>query len=280
MMIKGVCMERLLEKIKEAEDFVKGKMTKTPEIGLILGSGLGILAEEIENPVMINYSDIPHFPVSTVEGHAGRFVVGDLMGKTVIAMQGRFHYYEGYEMQEITFPLRVMKAIGVNHVILTNAAGGVNPSFNPGDLMLITDHINIMGVNPLIGKNESELGPRFPDCSNIYDKAFNDKVKAVAGDKNIPLQEGVYFYFTGPVYETPAEIKLAGILGGDSVGMSTAPEAVVAAHAGMKVTGISCITNMAAGIQKEALNHEEVVETANRVKQTFIELVKSIVEIA
>ncbi len=273
-------MEHLLDKIKEAENFIKTKMTKTPQIGLILGSGLGILADEIENPVMISYSDIPHFPVSTVEGHEGQFVIGELMGKTVIAMQGRFHYYEGYDMQEITFPVRVMKAMGVEHVILTNAAGGVNPNFNPGDLMLITDHINIMGVNPLIGKNESELGPRFPDCSNIYDKDFNEKVKKVAESKNISLREGVYFYFTGPVYETPAEIKLAGILGGDSVGMSTAPEAVVAAHGGMKVTGISCITNMAAGIQKEALNHNEVVETANRVKQTFIELVKNIVEIA
>ncbi len=273
-------MDNLLVKIKDAQSYIESKLNEKPVIGLVLGSGLGILADEIESPVCIKYNDIPHFPVSTVEGHAGQFVVGKLNGKTVIAMQGRFHYYEGYSMKEITFPVRVMKAIGVEHLILTNAAGGVNKSFSAGDLMLITDHINITGASPLMGKNEAELGPRFPDASNIYDKAFNKRIVDAAKDMGINLKEGVYFYNTGPAYETPAEVKLASILGGDAVGMSTAPEALVAAHASLKVTGISCITNMAAGIQTTALNHEEVVETANRVKKTFITLVKKIVEIA
>ena len=273
-------MNNLLIKIKEAQTYIESKLSDKPVIGLVLGSGLGILADEIESPIYIKYNEIPHFPVSTVEGHAGQFVVGKLCGKTVIAMQGRFHYYEGYSMKEITFPVRVMKAIGVEHLILTNAAGGVNKSFKAGDLMLITDHINLTGASPLMGKNEDELGPRFPDASNIYDKVFNQRVLDEAQKLGISLKEGVYFYNTGPAYETPAEVKLAAILGGDAVGMSTAPEALVAAHASLKVTGISCITNMAAGIQATALNHEEVVETANLVKKTFIELVKKIVEIA
>ncbi|MBF4693670.1 purine-nucleoside phosphorylase [Fusibacter ferrireducens] len=273
-------MDSLLIKINEAQHYIESKLSEKPKIGLVLGSGLGILADAIESPVYIQYDEIPHFPISTVQGHAGRFVVGNLCGKTVIAMQGRFHYYEGYSMQAITFPVRVMKAIGVEHLILTNAAGGVNKSFKAGDLMLITDHINLTGASPLIGKNEDELGPRFPDASNIYDKTFNKRVLEEASRLGIDLKEGVYFYNTGPAYETPAEVKLAGILGGDAVGMSTAPEALVAAHASLKVTGISCITNMAAGIQVTALNHKEVVETANLVKKTFIELVKKIVEIA
>lgn len=273
-------MTNLMSKINEAKQFIESKLDVVPQIGLILGSGLGVLADEIENAVKIKYSDIPHFPISTVEGHEGQFVVGSLQGKTVIAMQGRFHYYEGYSMQEITFPVRVLKAIGVEHIILTNAAGGVNESFTGGTLMLITDHINIMGVSPLIGKNEEELGPRFPDASSIYCPEFNTQILSEANQMNIDLKQGVYFYFTGPSYETPAEIRLVKTLGGDAVGMSTAPEALVAAHMGMKVTGISCITNMAAGIQKTALNHQEVVETANRVQSTFIKLVNRIIEIA
>lgn len=273
-------MDNLLQKINEAKAYIESKLAEKPSIGLVLGSGLGVLADEIEAPTIIHYNDIPHFPVSTVEGHAGQFVIGKMCGKTVIAMQGRFHFYEGYSMKEITFPVRVMKAIGVNHIVLTNAAGGVNKEFNAGDLMLITDHINMTGHSPLMGANENELGPRFPDASNIYDAEFNSKVIVEAKNIGIELKEGVYFYNTGPAYETPAEVKLAAILGGDAVGMSTAPEALVAAHGGLKVTGISCITNMAAGIQKTALNHEEVVETANRVKKTFIQLVKKIVEIA
>jgi len=273
-------MTQLSENMKIARDLISDKVKFTPEIGLVLGSGLGILANEIENPVYVNYSDIPNFPVSTVEGHEGRFVFGKLMGKSVVAMQGRFHFYEGYSMKEITFPIYVMKSLGVKHIILTNAAGGVNKTFMPGDLMIINDQINLTGHSPLIGKNDEALGPRFPDCSNIYDKAFNQKIMAVANKENILIREGVYFYNTGPAYETPAEVKLAGLLGGDAVGMSTAPEALIAAYLGVKVTGISCITNMAAGISDQALNHQEVVETANKVKSTFIKLVKKIIEIA
>lgn len=273
-------MINLLEKMNEAKAYIESKIDVKPEMGLILGSGLGILADEIEAPVKIKYSEIPHFPVSTVEGHEGQFVIGQLKGKTVIAMQGRFHFYEGYTMQEITFPVRVLKALGVNHVLLTNAAGGTNESFSGGTLMLITDQINIMGHSPLMGPNESSLGPRFPDVSTIYSPSFNASVLEEAKALDIDLKQGVYFYFTGPAYETPAEVRLAKMLGGDAVGMSTAPEALVAAHMGMKVTGISCITNMAAGIQKTALNHQEVVEVANRVQGTFIKLVNRIVEIA
>lgn len=273
-------MGKLIEKMNEAKAYIESKTDMKPTLGLILGSGLGVIADHIESPIKIKYGEIPHFPVSTVEGHEGQFVIGNLMGKTVIAMQGRFHYYEGYSIQDITFPVRVMKALGVEHIILTNAAGGLNPAFSGGTLMLITDQINIMGISPLIGENEPNLGPRFPDASNIYDKSFNEKVLKEATILDIDLKEGVYFYFTGPSYETPAEVKLARLLGGDALGMSTAPEATVATHMGMKVTGISCITNMAAGIQKTALNHKEVVETANRVQSTFIKLVNKIIEIA
>lgn len=270
-------MERMLEKIQEATSYLKSKMDYTPEVGLVLGSGLGILADEIENPIKIKYEDIPHFPVSTVEGHAGQFVIGDLEGRKVIAMQGRFHFYEGYSMQEITFPIRVMKALGVTNLLLTNAAGGVNTAYIPGDLMIITDHINMTGTNPLIGKNYDELGDRFPDCSEIYNKEINSKIRNIAKEKGIRLQEGIYQMNPGPTYETPAEVRMARVIGSDAVGMSTVPEAVVARHAGIKVTGISCITNMAAGILDQPLHHGEVVETANMVKKTFIELVKSII---
>lgn len=270
----------MIKKVQEATAFIQNQLVEKPEIALVLGSGLGVLAEEIQSPVKIKYSDIPHFPVSTVEGHEGQFVIGTLKGKKVIAMQGRFHYYEGYSMQDVTFPIRVLKALGVEHLILTNAAGGLNESFTGGTLMLITDHINIMGVSPLIGKNEAEFGPRFPDASNVYNPEFNAKILKEAEALSIDLKQGVYFYFTGPAYETPAEVRPAKMLGGDAVGMSTAPEALVAAHMGMKVSGISCITNMAAGIQKTALNHQEVVEVANRVQSTFIKLVNRIVEIA
>lgn len=273
-------MENLLLKMNEAKAYIEKKTAIRPTIGLILGSGLGVVADHIDSAVRIPYGDIPHFPVSTVEGHAGEFVIGKWMGKDVVAMQGRFHFYEGYTIQEVTFPVRVMKALGVTHMIITNAAGGLNPTFSGGALMLITDQINIMGVNPLIGENMNSLGPRFPDVSDIYNHDFNQRVLQEAQKLDIDLKQGVYFYFTGPSYETPAEVRLAAKLGGDAVGMSTAPEALVAAHMGIKVTGISCITNMGAGIQKTALHHAEVVETAKRVQGTFIQLVQRIVEIA
>ncbi len=272
-------MNDMLKKIEEAKEYLKTRLNSKPEIGLILGSGLGVMANEIENPTIIKYDDVPYFLKSTVEGHAGQFVVGQLNGKEVIAMQGRFHFYEGYSMKEITFPVRLMKAIGVEKLILTNAAGGVNTNYKPGDLMVISDHINFSGDNPLMGANYNELGARFPDASNIYKKEIRLKIKEVAKSLSIGIQEGVYMFNTGPVYETPAEIRMARVLGADAVGMSTAPEAIVAAHAGMEVAGISCITNMAAGILDQPLNHEEVIETADKVRNEFVKLVNGIIEV-
>lgn len=270
-------MMDLYSKIKEAAEYILKKAKTKPEIGLVLGSGLGAIGDQIENAEFYNYNEIPHFPVSTVEGHAGRLVIGTLEGKPVVAMQGRFHYYEGYGMQEVTFPIRVMKLLGVSKLIVTNAAGAVNESFNPGELMLISDHLNLLGNNPLIGKNLEEFGPRFKDMSDAYDKELRKKVKEIAKSLNIELREGVYAAMTGPTYETPAEIRMVRILGADAVGMSTVPEVIIAVHSGIKVIGISCMTNMAAGILEQPLNHEEVVETSERVRETFIKLMRSVV---
>ena len=267
-----------LQKIKETVNFINAKIVSKPLIGLILGSGLGGLADKIENEIKISYSDIPNFPVSTVEGHAGQLVIGDLAGKKVMAMQGRFHFYEGYPLDQVTFPVRVMIGLGVDRLIVTNAAGACNKSFVPGDLMIINDHINFTGQNPLHGKNLDELGPRFLDMSYAYNKDLINIAK-VAGEKlNIDLKEGVYMWFTGPTYETPAEVKLAITLGADAVGMSTVPEVIVANHENAKVLGISCITNMAAGILDQPLNHEEVVETSLLVKDKFESLILEVLK--
>ncbi|MDP4162239.1 MAG: purine-nucleoside phosphorylase [Bacillota bacterium] len=264
------------DKVQEAAAFLKGKYQNTPQLGLILGSGLGVLADEIENPVKIPYNEIPGFPISTVEGHAGQLVFGLLNGVEVVAMQGRFHYYEGYTFEKVTFPVRVMKEIGVETLIVTNAAGGVNESFEAGDLMIISDHINNMGSNPLIGPNDSRFGVRFPDMSEAYSKELRSMAKEIAGRLNINVKEGVYVGNTGPVYETPAEVRMARIMGGDAVGMSTVPEVIVARHAGMKVLGISCISNMASGILDQPLTHNEVIETTERVKSDFLLYVKEL----
>ena len=270
-------MKNIYDRIEETASYIKTKTDAIPTIGLILGSGLGVLADEIENPVKIKYNEIPNFPVSTVEGHEGQLVIGNLQGKTVVAMQGRFHYYEGYSMEMITFPVRVMKALGVETIFVTNAAGGANKDFKPGDLMIITDHINLSGNNPLIGPNDNRIGTRFPDMSEAYTKEYVELAKKCADKLNIKVQEGVYAFFSGPTYETPAEVRMARILGADAVGMSTAPEVIVASHSKLKVVGISCITNMAAGILDQPLNHEEVIETTQKVKEEFLALVKTIV---
>ncbi len=264
--------------IAEVQHYIQGKTDKKPEIGLILGSGLGVLADEIENSIVIPYAEIPHFPVSTVEGHKGQLVIGTLEGKNVVAMQGRFHYYEGHGLDAVTFPVRVMKAIGVEKIIVTNAAGGVNEKYSPGDLMLIADHINLTGTNPLIGSNDKELGPRFPDMSTAYCPNLRASAHEAARENGITVQEGVYVGMLGPSYETPAEIRMLRTLGGDAVGMSTVPEVIVASHAGIRVLGISCISNMAAGILPQPLSHEEVMETAEKVKHTFLTLVKTIIK--
>jgi purine-nucleoside phosphorylase len=265
-------------KIQNAAEFLKNKYTGQPKIGLILGSGLGVLADEIEEPVKIPYNEIPDFPVSTVEGHAGQLVFGRLNGIEVVAMQGRFHYYEGYSFDKVTFPVRVMNEMGVEKLIVTNAAGGVNESYSPGDLMLISDHINNMGSNPLIGPNDSRMGPRFPDMSEAYSKELRKLARGLAEKLNLKIQEGVYVGNTGPTYETPAEVRMLRTMGGDAVGMSTVPEVIVAQHSGMKVLGISCISNMAAGILDQPLNHEEVIETTEKVKADFLRYVKAIVK--
>ncbi|MGG5342945.1 purine-nucleoside phosphorylase [Enterococcus sp. AZ192] len=267
-------MTKLSEMLTETTVFLKEKGIGQVDFGLILGSGLGELADEIENAIAIPFSEVPHFAVSAVVGHAGKLVYGTLSGKKVLALQGRFHYYEGHSMQTVTYPVRMMAAIGAHSIIVTNAAGGVNESFTPGNLMLITDHINFTGDNPLIGENDDDMGPRFPDMSHAYTPSYAETVRKVAKEQNVPLQEGVYMGFSGPTYETPAEIRMARTMGADAVGMSTVSEVIVAAHSGLNVLGISCITNLAAGMQS-TLNHAEVVETTERVKGQFKELVKA-----
>ncbi|NME54010.1 purine-nucleoside phosphorylase [Enterococcus hirae] len=268
-------MTQLSEMLQETTQFILEKGVKEIDFGLILGSGLGELAEEIEEAIVIPYDQIPFFPTSTVVGHAGQLVYGTLSGKKVLAMQGRFHFYEGHSMQTVTYPVRVMAALKAHSVIVTNASGGVNESFVPGDLMLITDHINFTGQNPLIGPNEDGIGPRFPDMSEAYTLTYREVAKEAASQLDLTLKEGVYMGYSGPTYETPAEIRMSRTMGADAVGMSTVPEVIVAAHSGLKVLGISCITNLAAGMQAN-LNHEEVVETTQRVKQSFKALIKEV----
>ena len=256
---------------------VREKTNFKPEVALILGSGLGEFANEIEIVDTISYTDIEGFPVSTVKGHAGRFVFGYVEKTPVVIMQGRVHYYEGYSMADVVLPTRLMGMMGAKKILLTNAAGGCNPDFKAGDLMMITDHITTAVPSPLIGPNIEELGTRFPDMSEVYSKRLREVIRNCASDCGVELQEGVYVQFTGPNYETPAEIKVAQIWGADAVGMSTACEAMAARHMGMEVCGISCITNMAAGISKVKLDHKEVQETADRVAVTFKQLVAKIV---
>lgn len=260
-----------------AAAYITEKSKMTPKVGLILGSGLGVLADYMENAVTLKYEDIPYFPTSTVEGHAGELLVGELKGVPVILMKGRFHMYEGYAPEITAFPVRVMKQLGVERVLVTNAAGGVNLEYEPGDLMLISDHLNLTGKSPLVGANESEIGPRFPDMSEAYSKALRQMAHEVAASQGITLREGVYAGMLGPAYETPAEIRMLRTLGADAVGMSTVAEVIVASHAGMEVLGMSCISNMAAGILDQPLSHSEVMETTDRVRETFLNLVLAIV---
>lgn len=258
---------------KELTDF-------KPEIGLILGSGLGFFADEqIEVVGRLPYGEVEGFPLSTVPGHAGRFVYGTLEGRRVICMQGRFHFYEGYSMAELTSPIRLMHAMGVHTLFLTNAAGGINLNYTPGDFMLLSDHINFLGTNPLIGWQGDE-GVRFPDMTEVYDSALRTKIRNWAKANRVDLKEGVYLATTGPSFETPAEIRAFAALGADAVGMSTVPEAIVARKFGLRVIGISCITNAAAGISKTELSHEEVSETADRVRPQFADLLAAGVRLA
>lgn len=263
--------------LQKCVDFIREKIGDfAPEIGIVLGSGLGELADEYCK-IAIPYSEIPGFETSTVSGHKSRLVFAEINGKNIVMMQGRFHYYEGHPIQKVVFPIKVMKKLGVKTVMLTNAAGGVNKAFNPSDLMIITDHINHMNVNPLIGPNDDSMGERFPDMSEVYSPALVELTKKIASKLGIDVQEGVYMALTGPSYETPAEVRMARIVGADAVGMSTVPEAIVAKWAGMNVIGISCICNSAAGVSTVALSHSDVIHAANVAKERFKVLVKEVI---
>lgn len=264
--------------MKETVKYIQEKIGDfKPEIGIVLGSGLGELADEYCD-IKINYKDIPNFPESTVKGHQGNLVFADINGKKVVMMQGRFHFYEGHKMETVTYPIKVMKKLGVNNIILTNAAGGINPFLKPSSLMIIKDHINFMGTNPLIGLNDDSLGERFPDMSEVYSKELR-KIAYTSSEKlGIPVERGVYIALTGPSYETPAEVNMLRLLGADAVGMSTVPEAIVANWMGVKVLGISCICNSAAGLGTIGLSHKEVLQAAEKAKVDFKRLVLEIVK--
>ena len=267
------------EDYEKSANYIKEKMKgRNPKIAIVLGSGLGVISEEIENKVVIEYKDIPNFPVSTVVGHAGELIIGSIAGKEVIAMNGRFHYYEGYDLKEATFPIRVFKLLGIETLILTNAAGGINTSYNAGEFMVINDHFSFFAESVLRGTNLDEFGDRFIDMSETYDKELSKTMKNIIQEVAGVAHEGVYAYMKGPTFETPAEIKALRILGADSVGMSTVPEAIIAHHAGIKTVAVSCITNMAAGVLPEKLSHDDVKNTAEKVKHTFKQIVKEFIE--
>ena len=268
----------MLEKIKATANFIKEKIKVTPEYGIILGTGLGGLVNEIEILDSIPYSEIPNFPVSTVEGHSGRLIYGKLGEKEVLAMQGRFHYYEGYSMKEVTFPVRVFKFLGISHLFVSNASGGLNPNCKVGDIMIISDHINFFPEHPLRGKNDNNLGPRFPDMSKTYDKRLRHKAKLISLEYNIDVKEGVYVGVSGPTFETPAEYKMFRILGGDMVGMSTVPEVIVARHMDLKVFGISIITDSGVPGEIVEISHEEVQQVAMKAEPKMTRIMKELIQ--
>lgn len=263
---------------KESADYILSKINYKPELAIVLGSCLGPLADEIKDKMVVDYEDIPNFLRSTVDSHAGKLILGELNGRKVVCMSGRFHYYEGYDFEDLVAPIRVFKLLGASTVILTNAAGGVNPDYKPGDIMIIKDHIKQAGASPLRGRNIEEFGPRFFDMSNAYSKEYRKLVKDVGSKLGIHLKEGVYYYTTGPQFETPAEIKAIRLLGGDAVGMSTVTETITAAHMGMKVIGLSLITNMGAGVQDRELTIDEVDVTAEKSAEKFKELLRELVK--
>jgi purine-nucleoside phosphorylase len=256
-----------VSKIRETVEFIRARCSQQPALGLIFGSGLGACADLLTDRAVISFSDLPNFPLPKVVGHPGHLIIGIAEGIPAIALQGRVHIYEGFSIADVVFPIRVLGCLGIRQLIVTNAAGGVNKTFNPGDLMLITDHINFTGTNPLIGANIDEFGPRFPDMSEAYDSGMRQIALDTAKLKNISLREGVYIAFSGPNYETPAEIRMCRAMGADAVGMSTVPEVIVARHMGIRVLGISCITNMAAGIPPQPLTHRDVLDTAEKAQE-------------
>ncbi len=271
-------MIQIYEQIQEAKNFIEEKCTASFDAGIILGTGLGRLVNEIDIDAEIPYENIPHFPVATVESHAGKLILGSLSGKTVLAMQGRFHYYEGYSMQQIVFPVRVMKFLGIQNLIVSNAAGGINPLYDPGTIMTITDHINLLNDNPLIGPNDNRIGPRYPDMSEPYSQEFLDIVTRIAIDKKIPLQKGVYAAMPGSCLETKAEYRMLKILGADAIGMSTIPEVIAAVHASMKVLGLSVITDACLPDALEPVDINKIIATANNAEPKLIKLIKEVLK--
>jgi purine-nucleoside phosphorylase len=269
---------RAFDALRETTSFIRGKLGgRRPEVGLILGSGLGSFADTLSDPVAIDYAAIPHFAPSTVVGHKGRLVAGQMRGVTCVAMQGRVHAYEGHPAAFVAYPAQALVALGARTLIITNAAGGLRADWEPGTLMLITDHLNLTGDNPLRGANDDRLGPRFPDMTAAYDPALRDLAKRTGARIDVPLQEGIYAGLGGPSYETPAEVRMLRVLGADAVGMSTVPEVIVARHMGARILGISCITNKAAGITGQPLSHDEVTETAAMVRERFQRLIAEII---
>jgi purine-nucleoside phosphorylase len=269
--------ETLYERAEHAARFIRARAGREPRTALVLGSGLGAFADDVGGAVSVPYDEIPGFGRPTVEGHAGRLVLGEVGGAEVAVMQGRFHFYEGRPLEEVTFPVRVLALLGVKTLVLTNAAGGLNNSFTQGALIVISDHLNLMGTNPLLGPNDERFGPRFPDMTEVYDRDLQELAGLEARAMGLELRRGVYAALTGPSYETPAEIRMLRLLGADAVGMSTVPEAIVARQMGVRVLGLSCITNMAAGVLDKPINHEEVIETGARVRETFAELLRRVI---
>lgn len=267
----------MLERIKETAEFIKGKVSQIPDTAIILGTGLGALVDHIDDKKYIPYTEIPNFPVSTVEGHSGNLIFGKLGSKLVMAMQGRFHFYEGYDMKQVTFPVRVMKALGIKTLFVSNAAGGMNPTFEIGDIMIINDHINLFPEHPLRGKNYNELGDRFPDMSEPYSHRLIAEAKKIASEKNIRVVEGVYVGTQGPTFETPAEYRYFHRIGGDAVGMSTVPEVIVARHGGMEVFAVSVITDLGVEGIVEKVSHEEVQKAAQKAQPRMMEIMKELV---
>lgn len=263
--------------VHHAAKFIKERLDKPIDVAIVLGSGLADLVDAATDIEEIPFNEIPNFPVATVEGHEGKLIIGTIGDSRVLMMKGRFHFYEGYDLETVTFPIRGMHELGVKNIILTNAAGAVNTDYEPGDVVLIKDHINLGMQNPLIGPNNKDYGPRFPDMTEAYSKKFRDKMKQIAADKGLNIKEGVYTFLTGPSYETPAEIKMIRTLGGDMVGMSTVPEVIVARHQGMNVLGISYITNMGAGILDKPLDHNEVLERSKNVKEAMLPLLETFI---
>lgn len=268
----------MYQRVEEAAAAVRGRCGALPETAVVLGSGLGEFADTLRDAIATPYDRLPHWPASSVVGHSGRLVVGNVAGKRVAALAGRAHFYEGHDLATVVFATRVMGRLGVKHIVLTNAAGGIDTGFAQGALMIIDDHINLLGTNPLVGSNDDRFGPRFPDMSEVYSKRLRRIADAAAAARGVPVSHGIYVAVHGPSYETPAEIRYLRTIGADAVGMSTVPEAIAARHMGLEVLGISCITNMAAGVLPQPLVHDEVIETAKRVRGSFIALLEGIIE--